>query len=139
MSKQPSHLGPPGCGKVRQMSHEFGIFEIHTGQRIRKLSLNDNDRLRLASGQLIKRLSAKESSETAGDIDAAVIDKKGPSVGSFLGEPIPQWLSMRDGRIYYYSHLSGESLPLSKLREGQIVMSPGLIFDETAPEVPIEA
>ncbi len=129
-------MGPASYDK---MSHEFGIFEIHTGQRIRKLSLNENDRLRLSSGQLIKRLTATETSEAAGAIDAAAIDKKGPPIGSFQGEPIPQWLSMRDGRIYYYSHLSGESLPLSKLREGQIVMSPGLIFDETAPEVPLEA
>lgn len=120
------------------MSHEFGIFEIHTGQRIRKLNLHDNARLRLAAGQLIKRLGSKEGHEASGSVDAAVIDKKGPTIGSFMGESIPQWLSMRDGRIYYYSHLSGESLPLSKLREGQIVMSPGLIFDETAPDVPLD-
>jgi hypothetical protein len=121
------------------MSHEFGIYESRTGQRIRKLSLGDNDRLHLASGQLIKRLSADETADSAGAMDAAVIAKKGPPVGSFQGESIPQWLSMRDGRIYYYSHLTGESLPLSKLREGQIVMSPGLIFDETAPDQPVVA
>lgn len=121
------------------MSHEFGIFEVHTGQRIRKLSLNETDRLRLSSGQLIKRLTPKETTEADSAIDAAAIEKKGPPIGFFLGEPIPQWLSMRDGRIYYYSHLSGESLLLSRLREGQLVMSPGLIFDETAPDVPLEA
>ena len=60
--------------------------------------------------------------------ERGVIDENGPSVGSYLGRDIPQWISAR-GHCYAFDRLWDDKRgEISQLGDDEIVVAPGLIY-----------
>jgi hypothetical protein len=67
---------------------------------------------------------------------ARCIAHRGKPIGSFMGEPIPEYLRMSNGLRYEFEGTCPHPLDLTTLRPGQLMLLPGLLY--TAPKhVPV--
>lgn len=59
--------------------------------------------------------------------------KMGAAVARYLDHNIPDWIEMANGDRYEYVGICGSQQSLAKLRAGQCIMAPGMIYQKTYP------
>jgi len=52
----------------------------------------------------------------------------GPQIGWYQGTPIRDWVQTDDGRVLHFIGVTGAVVSLARLKLGQVVLAPGLIY-----------
>lgn len=61
--------------------------------------------------------------------------RRGPSVGRYLDADIPAWIEMADGSRHEYVGICGPVVDFSTLKDGQMALAPGLIYQPASQQV----
>lgn len=62
------------------------------------------------------------------EISARCLKRRGPIIGTFMSEPIHQYLWMESGERYEFDGIHSPPLDLTKLRPGRLMLLPGMIY-----------
>lgn len=62
------------------------------------------------------------------EIPSRCLRRRGPVIGTFMSEPIPQHLWMESGERYEFDGAFTHPLDLTKLQPGRLMLLPGLIY-----------
>ena len=117
----------PGSFALDSVSLGYGLWMILGGASSRQVDTHEPGE----SGP-----SAAGSPAPAADLAAPCDDpasacagrtpmKTGPSIGSFRGHAIPDWIMIEDGRVFHFDRTCTSPCALN---EGEILLAPGLIY-----------
>lgn len=62
------------------------------------------------------------------EIPARCIEQRGKIIGTYMEEPIPEYLLMASGDRHEYSGTISQPLDLTQLLPGQLLLLPGLLY-----------
>lgn len=91
------------------------------------------------SPEEIIRQSAEPSHEVVRSMRAEKVVDLGPSIGTIADRSIPAWIKLSSGRTLYYKSYLGAEIDLERLRPGEVVIAPGLLYADAEPPAQADA